>query len=122
MRGQVMGIHGDNVFVSLGGRNEGVASLRSFREPPTVGDMIEVIISGQSREDGLYNLGIPGGPIVTGDWSDIHEGSIVADDSVTKLRELLASSSLEQVFARLVLRQDPEQTARDIADVVTAGA
>ena len=52
----------------------------------------------------------------------IHEGSIVADDSVTKLRELLASSSLEQVFARLVLRQDPEQTARDIADVVTAGA
>jgi len=39
--------------------------------------MIEVIISGQSREDGLYNLGIPGGPIVTGDWSDIHEGSIV---------------------------------------------
>jgi small subunit ribosomal protein S1 len=77
MRGQVMGIHGDNVFVSLGGRNEGVASLRSFSEPPTVGDMIEVIISGQSREDGLYNLGIPGGPIVTGDWSDIHEGSIV---------------------------------------------
>jgi len=52
----------------------------------------------------------------------IHDGSIVADDSVTKLRELLASSSLEQVFARLVLRQDPERTARDIADVVTAGA
>jgi small subunit ribosomal protein S1 len=77
MRGMVMRIHGDNVFVSLGGRNEGVASLRSFNEPPPVGEMIDVIISGQSREDGLYNLGIPGGPIVTGDWSDIHEGSIV---------------------------------------------
>jgi ABC-2 type transport system ATP-binding protein len=51
----------------------------------------------------------------------LHEGRVVADDSVTELRTILASSSLEQVFAHLVLRQDPERTARDIADVVTAG-
>jgi hypothetical protein len=47
---------------------------------------------------------------------------VVADDSVTQLRALLASSSLEQVFAHLVLRNDPERVARDIADVVTVGA
>jgi hypothetical protein len=41
---------------------------------------------------------------------------------VTQLRTLLASSSLEQVFAHLVLRRDPERIARDIADVVTVGA
>lgn len=76
-RGQVLRIHGDNVFVSLGGRNEGVASLRSFSEPPPIGEMLDVIVAGQSREDGLYNLGIPGGAIVSGDWSDIREGSIV---------------------------------------------
>jgi ABC-2 type transport system ATP-binding protein len=52
----------------------------------------------------------------------LHEGRVVADDSVKQLRTLLASNSLEQVFAHLVLRQDPERTARDIADVVTAGA
>jgi ABC-2 type transport system ATP-binding protein len=52
----------------------------------------------------------------------LHEGRVVADDSVTQLRTLLASSSLEQVFAHLVLRQDPERTAKDIADVVTVGA
>jgi ABC-2 type transport system ATP-binding protein len=52
----------------------------------------------------------------------LHEGRVVADDSVKQLRTLLASSSLEQVFAHLVLRQDPERTARDIADVVTVGA
>ena len=52
----------------------------------------------------------------------IHEGRIVADDSVTRLRALLASNSLEQVFAHLVLRNDPERIARDIADVVTVGA
>jgi ABC-2 type transport system ATP-binding protein len=52
----------------------------------------------------------------------LHEGRVVADDSVTQLRTLLASSSLEQVFAHLVLRHDPERIARDIADVVTVGA
>jgi ABC-2 type transport system ATP-binding protein len=52
----------------------------------------------------------------------LHEGRVVADDSVTQLRALLASSSLEQVFAHLVLRNDPERVARDIADVVTVGA
>ena len=45
--------------------------------------------------------------------------AVVADDSVTELRTHLASSSLEQVFAHLVLRDDPQRTARDIADVVT---
>jgi ABC-2 type transport system ATP-binding protein len=52
----------------------------------------------------------------------LHEGRVVADDSVTELRTLLASSSLEEVFAHLVLRHDPERIARDIADVVTVGA
>jgi ABC-2 type transport system ATP-binding protein len=52
----------------------------------------------------------------------LHEGRVVADDSVHRLRTTLASSSLEQVFAHLVLRHEPERLARDIADVVTAGA
>jgi ABC-2 type transport system ATP-binding protein len=52
----------------------------------------------------------------------LHEGRVVADDSVKQLRTLLASSSLEEVFAHLVLRRDPERIARDIADVVTVGA
>lgn len=52
----------------------------------------------------------------------LHEGRVVADDSVKQLRTLLASSSLEEVFAHLVLRRDPEKIARDIADVVTVGA
>jgi ABC-2 type transport system ATP-binding protein len=52
----------------------------------------------------------------------LHEGRVVADDSVERLRALLASGSLEQVFARLIMRRDPERIARDIADVVTVGA
>lgn len=52
----------------------------------------------------------------------LHRGRVVADDSVRQLRVLMSSSSLEEVFAQLVLRVDPEQTARDIADVVAARA
>jgi len=48
----------------------------------------------------------------------LHRGRVVADDSVTALQRLAANQSLEAVFRQLVLRDDPERTARDIADVV----
>lgn len=51
----------------------------------------------------------------------LHEGRVVADDSVEQLRGNLAGGSLEQVFLRLVARHDPERVAQDIADVVTSG-
>lgn len=50
----------------------------------------------------------------------LHRGRVVADDSVAHLRTLMTSQSLEEVFAQLVLREDPEQTAQEIADVVGA--
>jgi ABC-2 type transport system ATP-binding protein len=52
----------------------------------------------------------------------IHRGRIVADGTVGALRALMNSSSLEEVFSQLALQVDPARTARDIADVVTAGA
>jgi ABC-2 type transport system ATP-binding protein len=48
----------------------------------------------------------------------IHQGKIVADDTVGALQRLASSGSLEQVFSQLVLRDDPERTAADIVDVV----
>jgi ABC-2 type transport system ATP-binding protein len=47
----------------------------------------------------------------------LHKGDVVADDSIERLRVLKARSSLEGVFAELVIREDPEQMARDLADV-----
>jgi ABC-2 type transport system ATP-binding protein len=52
----------------------------------------------------------------------LHRGKVVADASVEELRGVVASKSLEEVFAQLVLREDPETTARDIATLVTSGA
>jgi len=52
----------------------------------------------------------------------LHRGRIVAQDTVEQLRALMAHASLEDVFAELVLETNPEQTARDIADVVCGDA
>lgn len=51
----------------------------------------------------------------------LRRGRVVADDSVTALRALRAHGSLEDVFAELVRHEDPEQTARAVADVVAYG-
>lgn len=47
----------------------------------------------------------------------LHEGRVVANDSVDHLQALLSQSNLEGVFSQLVMRVDPEQIARDLADV-----
>jgi ABC-2 type transport system ATP-binding protein len=47
----------------------------------------------------------------------LHKGAMVADDSIERLRTLLSRTSLEGVFSELVIREDPEQLARALADV-----
>src|SRR5690606_25102562 len=62
---------------SLDGRNEGIASLRTFRDPPEIGSQHEVVITGYDAENGLYNVSIPGSAIAVADWGDLQEGSVV---------------------------------------------
>lgn len=47
----------------------------------------------------------------------LQKGKVVADDSIEALRTLLSSKTLEGVFAQLVIRDDPEQLAKDLADL-----
>lgn len=70
-------INGDNVFVSLGGRCEGVASLRQFAEPPELGAEVEVIVKSYAAEDGLYEVTVPGASMAVDNWSDLVEGMVV---------------------------------------------
>lgn len=76
-RGVVLKIHGDNVFFSLGGRNEGVVSARQFKEPPVPGAVMDVVVSRFSEEDGLYELRVPGAAVEVGDWEDVSQGAVV---------------------------------------------
>jgi ABC-2 type transport system ATP-binding protein len=52
----------------------------------------------------------------------LHEGRVVADDSVDRLQTLMARSNLEGVFSKLVMRIDPELVAKDLADTAALGA
>jgi len=49
----------------------------------------------------------------------LHRGRVVADASVQHLRTVMARSSLEEVFSELVLNEDPERTAADLATLVS---
>ena len=49
----------------------------------------------------------------------LHEGCVVAHGPIDTLRDLMHVQSLEQVFAQLVFREDPEQIADRIVDVMT---
>ena len=52
----------------------------------------------------------------------LHKGDVVANDSIVRLRTLLSQSSLEGVFSELVIREDPKQLAKDLADLSAVSA
>jgi ABC-2 type transport system ATP-binding protein len=48
----------------------------------------------------------------------LHDGRVVAHDSVTRLRDLTRLPSLEQVFRRLVIQDDTDRLAHDLIGVM----
>jgi ABC-2 type transport system ATP-binding protein len=48
----------------------------------------------------------------------LHRGKIVADDSIQRLRTLMALPTLEDIFAQLAVEQDPGDVSRQIADLI----
>jgi len=74
---RVIKVHHANVFVSLGGPNEGVVPLLQFLDMPSEGLLLDVVIRSFNAEEGLYELGLPGEAISANDWADLEEGAIV---------------------------------------------
>jgi len=77
VRGKVIHVHRDSVFVDLGGPNQGVLPLRQFVEPPALGMVLEAIVARFNAEEGLFELTVPGGAVEVGDWSQVSEGMVV---------------------------------------------
>ena len=50
----------------------------------------------------------------------LHRGKIVADDSVERLRALMALPTLEDIFSQLAVEQDTGAISRQIADLIEA--
>ncbi len=50
----------------------------------------------------------------------LHRGKIVADDSIERLRTLMALPTLEEIFSQLAVEQDTAAISREIADLILA--
>jgi ABC-2 type transport system ATP-binding protein len=50
----------------------------------------------------------------------LHRGKIVADDSIERLRTLMALPTLEGIFSQLAVEQDATTISREIADLIYA--
>ncbi|MEX2186845.1 MAG: S1 RNA-binding domain-containing protein [Pirellulales bacterium] len=77
LRGRVEKIHRDDVFIDLGGRNQGVAALHTFATEPEVGEMLEVVVRRFLADEGLYEVTVPGASVAVQDWSELSEGLVV---------------------------------------------
>lgn len=75
--GRVVAVRRDEVFVELGGREQGILPLRQLPEMPEPGQSIEVVVQRYNPEDGLYELIAPHGAMSIGDWEDLNEGMVV---------------------------------------------
>jgi ribosomal protein S1 len=70
----VVGLFGDDVFVELGPRMQGVISRRQFAAVPAIGDAFDFTLRGQ--EEGLWSLALSDArPIAT--WENLEQGSLV---------------------------------------------
>ncbi|MGO4879205.1 MAG: hypothetical protein ACLP59_00105 [Bryobacteraceae bacterium] len=50
----------------------------------------------------------------------LHRAKIVADDSIARLRTLMALPTLEDIFSQLAVEQDTAAVSRQIADLILA--
>jgi ABC-2 type transport system ATP-binding protein len=51
----------------------------------------------------------------------LHRGKVVADDSIERLRALMALPTLEGIFSQLAVEQNPATVSRQIADIIAQG-
>ncbi len=76
-QGKVIKVHNANVFISLGGPDEGVVPLLQFESTPVEGQPVDCLVRAFNLEEGLYDLAIPGETVAVNDWDDLIEGSAV---------------------------------------------
>ncbi|MBN1556034.1 MAG: S1 RNA-binding domain-containing protein [Phycisphaerae bacterium] len=76
-KGKVVAIHGDDIFVDVGGRSEGLLPATQFSEDepiPNEGDEVEVVIEGY--DDGVLRLSREGA-VQAATWDTLEKGQVV---------------------------------------------
>lgn len=82
--GTVAKVHREDIFVELGGRNQGLLPLKQFEktDPPEVGSQIDVTVVRFDAEQGLYEVSLPTAAVSVGNWDEVEVGQII-DVSIT---------------------------------------
>lgn len=130
--GRVVAVRREEVFVELGGREQGCVPVKQFDQPPQPGATLDVIVQRLNAEDGLYELRLPEAAVEADDWADLREGMLVEarvtghnsgglECEVNRLRGFIPVSQVslyrvedlgqfvEQKFTCLVTEADPER-------------
>jgi len=76
---KVAKIHREDIFVELGGRNQGLLPMKQFEKstPPEVGAEIEVVVVRLDAEQGLYEVSLPTAAVSIGNWNEVEVGQIL---------------------------------------------
>ena len=76
--GKVIAVQGDDIFVELGGKDQGLLPAAQFvDEPlPEVGSPVEVVVTGYDQTDGLVLLSRKGA-VIEADWDTLEMGQTV---------------------------------------------
>lgn len=129
---KVIAVQREDVFVELGGREQGILPLNIFKQQPEPGQTVEVVVVRLNRDEGLYELTLPNVAASIGDWSSVSEGMVVEarvtghnagglECEVNKLRGFIPISQIalyrvenleefvEQKFTCLIVEANPER-------------
>jgi len=77
--GTVAKIHREDIFLELGGRNQGLLPLKQFEksEPPEIGAQIEVVVARFNNDEGYYEISLPTAAVSVGNWDEVEVGQVV---------------------------------------------
>lgn len=77
-RGRVIAIQGGDIFIDLGGKDQGVMSTDQFagQELPQVGSIVEFAVTGYNAAEGLLTLSREGA-VMAATWDSLKPGVIV---------------------------------------------
>jgi small subunit ribosomal protein S1 len=115
-RGTVVAIHGDDVFIDLGERDQGVAPLAQFggkKAQLSIGQAVEVVVDRYDRDSGLI-LCSREGAARPAEWDTIKRGMVV-EGRVTGMNKGGLELSLKGIHGFMPASQVSEKHVKDIS-------
>jgi small subunit ribosomal protein S1 len=77
-RGKVVAIQGDDIFVDLGGKSQGLLPASQYEDEPlpAEGDVVEFTVEGYDQSEGLVMLSRKGA-VLAASWDNLKRGNVV---------------------------------------------